>query len=506
VSDRDGQRVPGLSQADFTLYVNDEEVPIEYFTEVRDGAYVQTVDRYADAGVTAGKPSGTSFLVFIDEFFPLDSDKQQVLKALKKRVKDAGSWSSVDRVAVVSWDGKGITVLTDWTNDRRAVLAALDAAMKRPGLGPQRQLERQQYEVSLDPSDLAASQARRADRYRLGTRERLYADLLVGQLESTVSAAAAAMRGLDVIPGRKALLLLSGGWPMNVADWVGRSPTRSIQESKIPSGADLYGPLAQTANLLGYSIYGVDLPGFMQSAGSDASLASGRAPAYGSTEFFLEDDLHSSLRFLSAETGGLPLINSGRIGALGEVGQDVQSFYWIGFTPSWQRNDERHTVRVEVTTPDVLVRTRSGYTDLSPKSQINMAVQSSLLFGMGRPTSDLQMKVGQVEPIGDDLFYVDIEMSIPIKTLTIQQTANGYDAEAMLFVAALDASGGRSEVPAVPLLLSSPSPFPSKGLVAHTVTLKLRENTERVSMALYDVYGGATYTNTITKAEADSGG
>ena len=45
VSDRDGQRVPDLTTNDFTLYVDDEPVPIEYFTEVRDGSYVDTVER-----------------------------------------------------------------------------------------------------------------------------------------------------------------------------------------------------------------------------------------------------------------------------------------------------------------------------------------------------------------------------------------------------------------------------------------------------------------------------
>ncbi len=36
------------------------------------------------------------------------------------------------------------------------------------------------------------------------------------------------------------------------------------------------------------------------------------------------------------------------------------------------------------------------------------------------------------------------------------------------------------------------------------MTLTLRESTERVAMALYDVYGGKTYTNTITKGEGNA--
>ena len=48
------------------------------------------------------------------------------------------------------------------------------------------------------------------------------------------------------------------------------------------------------------------------------------------------------------------------------------------------------------------------------RTQVAMAVKSSLLFGMGRPSSELQLAVGEVEPAGDGLFYVDIEMSIPM--------------------------------------------------------------------------------------------
>lgn len=498
VSDRDGQRSPGLTMADFTLYVDDQPVPIEYFTEVGNGRYVDTVDRYAEAGVVAGKQSGTSFLVFIDEFFSLGNDKKQVLTALRKRVESAAEWSPLDRVAVVSWDGKGVTVLADWTSERSEVLSALDAAIQRPGNGSQRQTERSGHGVTIDMSDLAASaRPGGGESYRLGSRELAYAELLASQLEGTVGAAAAAMRGLEVIPGRKALLLLSGGWPMNVDDWVGRSPSRSIQESRIPSGADLYTPLVETANLLGYSIYGVDIPGFMQAGRSGGS----QGAIGGSTEIFLEDDLHRSMKYLSSETGGLALLDEDRISALGEVGKDVESFYWLGFTPNWKRDDRRHTVRVEVNRSDLFLRTRAGYLDAAPTTQVAMAVRSSLLFGMGRKSSELQLAVGEVEPAGDGLLYVDIEMTIPMKTLTIQESDSGYDAEASLFVAALDASGGRTEIPATPLLLSSPVPFPSKGLVAHTVTLKLREDTERVAMAFFDVYGGKTYTNTIVKKD-----
>ncbi len=154
VADRDGQRAPELAMGDFKLFVDDEPVPIrDCELRPRNGAYVHTVDRYKAGGVVAGKPSGTSFLVFIDEFFALDEDKKKVLTALKGRVED-GEWPPLDRVAIMAWDGRGIEVITDWTSDKAAVLAAIDTAGGRPGLGNLRQAERKEQGVALDPSDL----------------------------------------------------------------------------------------------------------------------------------------------------------------------------------------------------------------------------------------------------------------------------------------------------------------------------------------------------------------
>ena len=118
-----------------------------------------------------------------------------------------------------------------------------------------------------------ASNRRNRDPFSLGTQERMYAGLLVDQLNGVTSAVNGAMRGLQVPGGRKALMILSGGWPMNIEDYAGRSMTGGIQESSIPSGAQIYGPISDVANLLGYTAYGVDLPGLQASGGGECSAS-----------------------------------------------------------------------------------------------------------------------------------------------------------------------------------------------------------------------------------------
>ena len=104
-TDRKGNRVQGLGPSDFELLVDGEPTPIAYFTEIEDG---YAVDR--TAGDVAGVPSldlnapvGTNFLVFIDDLFSIERDRNRVLDRLEEDLQALGP---ADRVAAVAFDGK----------------------------------------------------------------------------------------------------------------------------------------------------------------------------------------------------------------------------------------------------------------------------------------------------------------------------------------------------------------------------------------------------------------
>jgi hypothetical protein len=335
------------------------------------------------------------------------------------------------------------------------------------------------------------------DRHRLTTQERGYAKLLADQLQSTIGAATAAMRGLPDPGGRKVMLLLSGGWPADVGSFVGRSRSRAIVERTVPGAAEIYGPLADTANLIGYTLYPVDVPGFMQTGGGGADTAASTALFMGGTEFFLENELHRSLQYLATETGGFALINGDRIRAMDEVRADIESFYWLGFSPTWARDDEARSIEIRVSNPELIVRSRTNYIDLSPGTQLAMAVQSSVLFGTARPSSELSLEVLDVSKPKRGIVEAKVKVSIPMTSLAMVRSDQGLHAKAVLVMAAVDSAGGRSEVPAVPLnVLARGEPGP-KDMVTHELTLKLHKKTERLSVALYDVIGEKTFTNSL---------
>ncbi|HEX5714943.1 MAG TPA: VWA domain-containing protein [Thermoanaerobaculia bacterium] len=151
VTDREGNRVRGLSAGDFRLLVDGIEVPVERFAEVAEGTM------------------GRSYLVFVDDSLSIAVQRNLVLWEIERDLDRLGP---DDRMAIVAFDGERLHPLADWTGDREALAAALAEARKRPA-----------------------------------------SESLTRSATWVADAAATAMRSISPAPGRKAMLALSGGWP-----------------------------------------------------------------------------------------------------------------------------------------------------------------------------------------------------------------------------------------------------------------------------------------------------
>ena len=73
----------------------------------------------------AGSPVGTSYLVFIDNFFSLGPRRDEVLRNLKDQLSQLGP---EDRMAIVSWSGCEVEMLTSWTSSPRQLGDAIQNA------------------------------------------------------------------------------------------------------------------------------------------------------------------------------------------------------------------------------------------------------------------------------------------------------------------------------------------------------------------------------------------
>jgi len=271
VTDREGNRVRGLSAGDFRLLVDGVEVPVERFAEVGEGAV------------------GRSYLVFVDDSQSIAVQRDLVLWEIERDLNRLGP---EDRMAVVAFDGERLHMLAAWTGDREALAAALAEARKRPAR-----------------ESLARS------------------SMWVGD------AAAAALRSVSPSPGRKAMLVLSGGWP---------------------AGPSLQ--LVRDANRLGYTLYPVDVPALERDQAPEATILA-----------------------LAEATGGQAALNSNRLAALERAEEDTRSYYLLGFSPAWNADDRDHRIELEVRRPGLDVRARHGFPDVSPSTLAEMETEELLL-------------------------------------------------------------------------------------------------------------------------------
>lgn len=498
VTDRQGNRVTGLGPGDFRLRVDGKDVPIEYFTEVRGGQAI-----LADAGtgpstavqglpsLAPGSPVGTSYLVFIDDYFSITQRRDEVLRTL---MDDLGRLGPEDRMAIVAFDGAKIDMLSNWSGNERELHRAFQQAMGRKSFGFQRLAEIRNFESSRRLGTFGTVDSRAAFANRLDLEELGYIEMLADQVRRTVLATVGTLRGFAAPPGRKVMLVLSGGWPFSPADYVLNNPVRPILNREVPRGEELYRPIVDTANLLGYTLYTVDVPGvdpFGPSAADEGPRTSGLN--------LREQEIHSTLDFVAKETGGRPLLNALRAGALEAATADTRSYYWLGFTPQRERNDKRHDIRVESNRPGLEVRARDNFLDLSRKSEVSMIVESALLFGNPPGAASMPMQAGKPETSGRKEMVVPISLAIPLSSVTMVPYQGKYVTELELRVSALDEKGNRSEVPVIPIRLSSESEPPKgDGHIRFDTRLRLRKIRQHLILAVFDPLSGK-----ITTAEAD---
>jgi VWFA-related protein len=496
VTDRQGNRVQDLKPGDFRLTVDGKEMPIEYFTEVRSG---QSVASPAAEGTAApaGPPSaggpggavGTSYLVFVDDYFSNAFQRNEVLESLKGQ---AARLRPEDRMAIVAWDGGRIEVLSNWSGSQAQLSRALDAAVGRKARGLDRVTEYRTFRREMEFSQQAVgdnaplSLESRMSASGLSGPELNYADVLSRQVEAAVSATVSALRGFANPPGRKVLLLLSGGWPYSIASFIrGGGPIPTSRQ--VPDGEELLRPLANTANLLGYTIYPVDVPGV------NTAIATSEADAPVAFSSFAEQEIEGSLRFIAQETGGTPLVNNNRSVALAKTSEDISSYYWLGFTPAWKKDDKRHKVDVKVTRPGLEVRSRTGFLDLSKKAEVSMMVESALLFGGFPGAAPMPVRLGQVVKTKKGL-EIPVTLGLPADIMTLVPSEGKLAAELELRVVASDENGNSSEMPVIPLKLASDKPPKPGGFVRYDTKITLKGKADNLVLAVYDPVSGKIAT------------
>lgn len=504
VTDRQGHRVRGLLPEDFQLFVDDREVSIDYFTEVSQGRARSPEEDEPSAvspAVTSGEPVERSYVVFIDEFFSMPKDRDEIIRSL---IGDLDQMDPGDRMAIVAYDGE-LALLSHWSSSRDHLRRTLQQALERPARGRERVAEQRpvaspqrRHDISASPGgpDLGLDAMPDVETMR-------HVDLQMAvrrmeeQMTAATGAAAATLRSFADAPGRKVMLLLSGGWPQSPAEVLAGNASTELLDFWTDR-ENVFGRLSDAANRLGFTIYPVDVPdstlGFgVVSAREQDALAS---EALGD-DLRRGSQLRHTLELLASRTGGRPLVGSERGNVLTIVGSDTSSYYWLGFRPTWKEDDAARDIRVEVTKEGLRVRARSSFLDLSRQRSVSMLLDSALLFDQTPQGHTVPVKIGEKKKARRGTVEVPISVAVPVDQVVFVPSGRQFVADLALHLALRDRDGRQStDIAPIPFQVRlEKAPQPGT-YVRYDTTIKVRNRPHRVVLAIEDQVGGATLTGT----------
>jgi VWFA-related protein len=503
VTDKGGVPVYGLGPEAFRLTVDGAEVQIDYFTEVRGGIGVAAESRTERVagipGIQPGTPVGTSYLLFIDEVFTLAQDREAVFDEI---VAQLPGIQPEDRMAIVAFDGTRLEMLSNWSSSSEELIRTLRRALSRPTLGTRQIAELRRYDRD------SAETLQPAVATELDDLERQYVRRLTDTVRKSVSAATATLRSFAQPPGRKVMLLLSGGWPLSPSSYLISTPERQILEEDLAEGPEIFQRLTDVANLLGYSLYTVDVAGISFQAidmsdrddtlYSTTSQAEGTLGLVGPRSQLRENQVHAGLKFLATRTGGRALLDEARSGALETVVADTRSYYWLGFTPERAHDESRHELVVEMRSPGLLTRSRSGFLDSSRSSEVAMALESGLLFGNQAFEEGVRLELGEIRRAGRGRVEVPLIVWIPLAEMTFLQGGGEKQVtELELRIALSDQTGQTSEIPPIPLSFAADEPLEEGKYVRYESSLKLRRQDHHAVVAVYEPISGRVFSGSI---------
>ena len=258
VEDGEGNRVHGLTAEDFRMYVDGEEVGVDYFSEILENRAVEAGDGEAPPAIGDGDSVPTNYLLFVDDDHTMASSRRPVLRGFADQLASLGL---DDHVAVVVQSHRRLELLSPFTTDRDETKTALRELERGRRFGgslrsPRFMEQRLMRDARVTPppgarvnGDLTSVDADLPAIFRPLPpllRERR-AETLARDLEFSIAAVNSTLRGLHAPAGRKVLLLLAGEWPVGLFRPGG-------QGIGVRTDLEMLSGLSDAANLLGYTV------------------------------------------------------------------------------------------------------------------------------------------------------------------------------------------------------------------------------------------------------------
>ena len=546
-TDKSGQRVTGLSKDDFELLEDGKRVPISNF-EVVSAAASPTA---ASSGPAAARSpeDAVNLVVYFDDFNIRPANRARAVQQLGDFL--AHKLAPGDRVMLVTYD-LGLHVRFPFTSDPAVIAKGLQGISTLATHGGETDRDRQQsFEAMMDiqRDSLADPTDPVPCPQNIVVPAQSYAAARRQEVLRTIGTLTVLVNSLSGVPGRKALLHVSDGLPLNPGEELfefllelcgGQGAAAGAGQLAAPEnpGAGRFGgnknpdelavydsaslgvksyqassqamldaqsysvakslqSLAAHANAQRVTFYMLQATGLQGPNTADA--ASGPADRlFQSTGvgYSMRTNHQDSLQLLADGTGGRSILNTNDfLPDLGRMREDLASFYSLGFTPPHTGDGREHKLEVRARKPGIRLRYRQSYRDKPTIEKVVDRTLATLFYGIEDNPLEIAMEIGDLAPAEGGKFTVPVRLRIPLFKLAILKEQDNFEGKLRVLVATRDEAGGASPVRQidVPLRIPRKEVLNAMGqYYVYTLTLQMKPGLQHVAVAVRDELAAAT--------------
>jgi len=397
VTDKSGKVVTDLKPGDFEIFENGEKQNITNFSFINTTpeAKPAPTPKPAKGEIIAPIPPvqirpeqvRRTIALVVDDLGVSFESMHFVRRALKKFVDE--QMLPNDLVAIIRTGG-GAGALQQFTSDKRQLYAAIEKIrwnpLGRAGVSAFTAIEPTPLEEAQANGEDISDEDIQAEKDRLAAINEVREDLFsVG----TLGAINFVVKGMDELPGRKAIMLFSDGFSICTESNMRNDPERCTRMR------DSIKQLTDLCNRAAVNIYSIDSRGLQTLGVTAADRLSGNPQAYQqalSSRSAENLDKQEGLAFLANETGGRAFFNNNDFNRSLEKALDEQKgYYLLAYQPDTDTFDAKtrrfNKLTVKVNRSGTDVRYRSGFfgvvdkkeekpTQQTPTQQIQTALTS----------------------------------------------------------------------------------------------------------------------------------
>lgn len=270
---------------------------------------------------------------------------------------------------------------------------------------------------------------------------------------STLSTADEVVNSMKSLPGRKSMVLISGGLPLSETSpnqfTVGGVPTTVIEtRSYLGNVTYLLRQLTDRAGRAGVVINTMDIRGLKASrgvsrftdpgneatsglfGGAGGGGSFGRTPNMAQFDNLALDTLsaHLGLQALASATGGVSVVNSDNFSAGLERVMERSSYYLLAYKPSESFDGKFRKLEIKVNRPGAKVFAREGYYARADTPEKELTKEQTIIKAAMSPLAKREVEIAgtvQYRFLPDNRAAVDINLVIDANKLDFNQGEDG---------------------------------------------------------------------------------